>query len=102
MNNFMIIFIAGVYTSIIGQVSLDLGLTTTVYSEPEGFTEVSDSGFLEGLISALQWATNNVSSILQLMTFNTAMPYAINAVIVLPVGLAFFYLAYVMIRGGAS
>lgn len=102
MNNFFTVFLVGVFVALINEISLSLGLTTQLWEAPQNVTDIEDAGFLEGLLSAIRWAINNAGSFLQLVTFTADIPMIINALILVPMGMAIFYLAFVMIRGGAG
>lgn len=98
MNNFMIVVLIGMVTTLINEISLSLGLTTQWMEAPETISGIPD----EGLWAFVRWAVNNAGSFLQLITFQADVPIIINAVIISPIGLGVFYLVYIMIRGGAS
>ena len=102
MNNAIVIFLMGLFVALINELSLSLGLTTRLIDAPQTVTDIEDAGFLEGLLSAIRWGINNVGSFMQLVTFSADLPYIINAILLAPFGLMAFYIAFVMIRGGAS
>ena len=102
MNNFFSVILVGMVVALINEVSLSLGLTTSVWERPETMSDIADEGFLEGLLSLARWGVNNAGSFLQLITFTADIPFVINALIISPIGLGIFYLVYVMIRGGAG
>ena len=101
-SNFMIVVFIGMFTALINEISLSLGLTTQIWEVPEEMTGISDAGFIDGLVSALRWGINNAGSFMQLVTFQADVPTIINTLLVAPFGLGVFYLVYVMIRGGAG
>lgn len=102
MNNAIIIFIMGLFVSLMNEISLSLGLTTTIFIAPQSLVETEASGFFDGLVLFIYWALNNVGSFLQLVTFSADVPALINIIFLAPFGLMAFYIVFVMVRGGAG
>lgn len=102
MSNFKIVVLLGMVIALISEISLSLGLTVQLWEAPETFSDIEDAGFIEGLLSFARWGINNAGSFIQLIAFQADVPYIINVLIISPIGLGVFYLAFVMIRGGAG
>lgn len=102
MSNFWTVVLIMMFFALISQVSLSLEVTSTVIVFPEVFDTSGEIGVLEGLVFIVLFAINNIGSFLQIISFQTALPAFFNIVLILPIGFGTFYLAFVMMRGGAG
>lgn len=102
MNNFWTVVIIFMLFTLITQISLSLGLTTTVIEYPTVVDTTGDLDLIGALSYAIVFAINNISAFTKILTFQTALPNFINAILIFPLGAGVFYLLFIMIRGGAS
>jgi len=102
MSNFWSVVLIFFIFSAISFISLELGITTTVMETIATPDTTGDITLVDALGYALRFVINNLGSFLQIITFQTALPIALNTLLVAPLGAGIFYLAVIIVRGGAS
>lgn len=101
MKSLGFIFGVTVYFGIISIVAKSLGITTSTLNDPETPVIIEDPTFLETLRNIWTTATENTSSFIQIITFNTELPDMINTIFFIPPSAAALFLLLNWLRGNS-
>lgn len=87
-----------IYSTIITQASISLGLTSTKYLIPD-VQGIDDPNPLEGFFIAVNFAWTNMSAFLQLVTLQADIPLMLGLIFAGSLGLGVIIVIVLVIRG---